>query len=294
MKLMCPSLSILLALILGVVSALSSRVVVTGGAGRTGALVVKRLLDFKDQFSTVAMVKSEKSKKKLLKKYPKLGVDVVLGDVRDVASLEKAFENADKVILCTSAVPQIKIRSIIKVLILKLFRKTGRPSFKFEKNGDPYNVDWLGAKNTIDAAKKAGVKQFVFVSSMGGTQPENFLNTIGKIEGDDKSGDILLWKRKAEKYLIESGIPYTIVHPGGLLDKEGGLRQIIFGVDDKLLTEKTRSIPRADVAEVCVQSLFKNGGLNRSFDIISREPGDGPVTNDWDAWFSQPGDCKYE
>ena len=66
---------------------------------------------------------------------------------------------------------------------------------------------------------------------MGGTQPENFLNSIGKVEGDDKSGNILLWKRKAEEYLINSGMSYTIIHPGGLLDKEGGAREIVSRFD---------------------------------------------------------------
>ena len=50
--------------------------------------------------------------------------------------------------------------------------------------------------------------------SMGGTNPENMLNSIGK-NADGTGGDILLWKRKAEAYLIESGVRYTIVHPGG-------------------------------------------------------------------------------
>ena len=39
----------------------------------------------------------------------------------------------------------------------------------------------------IDAAKAAGVKRFVFVSSMGGTQPDNFLNSIGE-RAEDGSG----------------------------------------------------------------------------------------------------------
>ena len=82
-----------------------------------------------------------------------------------------------------------------------------------------YDVDRLGAKNQIDACKKAGVEHFVFLSSMGGTQRDNFLNSIGKVEGKENSGNIL-WKRKAEEHLIKSGIPYTIVHPGGLLDKK--------------------------------------------------------------------------
>lgn len=79
-------------------------------------------------------------------------------------------------------------------------------------------MDWQGQRNQIDAAKAAGVSRVVLCSSMGGTQPENFLNTIG-------NGNILLWKRKAEMYLIWSGLEYTIVHPGGLLDKPGGKRE---------------------------------------------------------------------
>lgn len=38
-----------------------------------------------------------------------------------------------------------------------------------------------------------------------------------------------------------------------MLDKEGSLRELIVGKDDELLQTETRSIPRADVAEVCVQ-----------------------------------------
>lgn len=156
--------------------------------------------------------------------------------------MEKALleYKADSLILCTSAVPKIKIFSLIKTIIWKLFGQVSRPEFYFLKNGDPYNVDWLGAKNQIDAAKRAGVKQFVFVSSMGGTQPDNFLNTIGKIAGDELSGNILLWKRKAEEYLIRaakgSNLKYTIIHPGGLLDKKGGVNKIVVGFNDEVRT----------------------------------------------------------
>jgi nucleoside-diphosphate-sugar epimerase len=40
-------------------------------------------------------------------------------------------------------------------------------------------VDWLGQKVQIDAAKAAGVKQVVLVSSMGGTDPNHQLNSLG-------------------------------------------------------------------------------------------------------------------
>lgn len=158
----------------------------------------------------------------------------------DAVSLEETFRKyqVDSVILCTSAVPKIKIWSLIKTIFLKLFGKVSRPEFYFPTQGDPYNVDWIGAKNQIDAAQKAGVKKFVFLSSMGGTQPENFLNTIGRVPGDSNSGNILLWKRKAEEYLINacssSRMKYTIIHPGGLTDKKGGEGEILMGFDDEV------------------------------------------------------------
>jgi uncharacterized protein YbjT (DUF2867 family) len=98
------------------------------------------------------------------------------------------------------------------------------------------------------------------LAEQGGTQPGNFLNTMG-------NGNILLWKRKAEEYLISSGLTYTIVHPGGLTLDEGGERKLLMGVDDALIgpdvPRTRRRIPRADVAEVCVQSLLLPGARNR-------------------------------
>merc|ERR1712046_536199 len=82
-------------------------------------------------------------------------------------------------------------------------------SFGYSESGMPERVDWVGGRNLIDAAKLAGTKHVVYVSSMGGTMPNHMLNKMG-------GGNILLWKRKAEMYLIASGIPYTIIHPGGL------------------------------------------------------------------------------
>lgn len=46
------------------------------------------------------------------------------------------------------------------------------------------------------------------------------------------------------------GVPYTIIHAGGLLDKTGGQRELTVGKNDEFLKLKVRSIPRDDVAEV--------------------------------------------
>merc|ERR1711953_615628 len=89
---------------------------------------------------------------------------------------------------------------------------------------------------------------------MGDTKPDHFLNTMG-------GGNILLWKRKAELYLMKSGLPYTIIHPGGLLPHfgnklvPGGQRELLVGVNDVLMDNpvESRCIPREDLAEVVVQ-----------------------------------------
>jgi hypothetical protein len=53
-------------------------------------------------------------------------------------------------------------------------------------------------------------------------------------------------------------------------------------------------VPREDVAEVCVQALKCEKAKNRSFDLISFEPGNGVATTDFDGFFACEGNCKYE
>merc|ERR1719453_2927197 len=132
---------------------------------------------------------------------------------------------------------------------------------------------------------------------MGGTDPSNMLNALGrevKPDGSTEGGNILLWKRKAEKYLIDSGLPYTIVHPGGLINEAGGKREIVIGVDDER-TEGERSIPREDVAEVLVQAVMLPAYRGRSFDIRSKLEGEGTVTTDFAALLEQlkGRNCDY-
>lgn len=105
---------------------------------------------------------------------------------------------------------------------------------------------------------------------------------------------ILVWKRRAEAYLIKSGLNYTIIHPGGLKDDEGGQRELILDVDDKLINSgsKYRSIPRADVAELCVQAIKLAD--NRAVDVVSKGVGDGQPTTDFVALFkAMSANCDY-
>ncbi|WOG94421.1 hypothetical protein DCAR_0313717 [Daucus carota subsp. sativus] len=243
-----------------------STVLVTGAAGRTGQIVYKKLKEKPDQYIGRGLVRTEESKEKIGG-----ADDVFVGDIRDADSIVPAVQGIDFLVILTSGVPKMKPGFDPS--------KGGRPEFYFEEGAYPEQVDWIGQKNQIDAAIAAGVKQIVLVGSMGGTDLSNPLNSLG-------NGNILVWKRKAEQYLADSGVPYTIIRAGGLQDKEGGIRELLVGKDDELLQTDTRTISRADVAEVCIQALQFEEAKYKAFDLASKPEGTGTPTKDFKALFS--------
>lgn len=270
------------------------KVAVTGAGGRTGGLVVKRLVAGPDKFEAVPVVRSKQSADKVEATYglPKGAARVLDVASGDAAAATAALAGCDALVIATSAVPEILKLSLIPVILAKLFKREGvRPQFRWKEGQTPESVDWRGQKVQIDAAKAAGVKQVILVGSMGGTDPNNMLN---KLVGED-GGQILQWKRRAEQYLVASGVPYTIIHPGGLVDEEGGRRRLAVDVDDGLLKRKTRSIPRADVAALAVGCLGLPAAINRSFDVCADPAGEGEPSEDWDALLAALGgrNCDY-
>mmetsp|Transcript_68166 Transcript_68166/g.142437 ORF Transcript_68166/g.142437 Transcript_68166/m.142437 type:complete len:301 (+) Transcript_68166:173-1075(+) len=290
------------------------QVLVTGAGGKTGSIVVRKLLE-RGTFKVRALVRSKESGDALKAKMGDLSKDleVVLGDIMQKESLAEAFKDVEGVVVVTSAMPQIDKLSLVKVIGIKVLtfgQVSRKPEFWYHEGQNPERVDWVGQRNQIEAAKAAGVKHIVMVSSMGGTKPDHFLNT--------HLDKIVLWKRKAEKYLIDSGLAYTIIHPGGLLPHPGpqanvpapgGKRELVLSVDDKLGTEGEKLkeegkvdearhlIPREDVAEICVQSLLEPDAKNRSFDLGACTEGKGTV---YDGNFKallatlNGANCSYE
>ncbi len=248
------------------------KVLVTGATGKTGSLVLKKLRQRTDEFQGIGFARSQEKVKTLFDSTE----GFFLGDIREPSSLESALAGCDGLVILTSATPKMKAPP----------EPGKRPEFEFPEGEYPEIVDWLGQKNQIDAAKKAQVKQIVLVGSMGGTNINHPLNSLG-------NGNILVWKRKAEEYLINSGINYTIIRAGGLLDEPGGKRELVIGKNDTLLTNPPNgvptSIPRADVAELVVQGLISDNAVNKAFDVISK-PENEPsavITSDFDKLFSQ-------
>lgn len=245
----------------------TSTVLVTGAGGRTGSIVYKKLKERSEKYMARGFVRTEESKQKIGG-----ADDVYIGDIRNSESLVPAVQGIDALVILTSAVPKMKPGFDPS--------KGGRPEFYFEDGAYPEQVDWIGQKNQIDAAKAAGVKQIVLVGSMGGTNPNHPLNSLG-------NGNILIWKRKAEQYLADSGIPYTIIRAGGLQDTEGGIRELLVGKDDELLATETKTVTRADVAEVCIQALQYEEAKFKAFDLASKPEGSGTPTKDFKSLFAQ-------
>jgi nucleoside-diphosphate-sugar epimerase len=198
------------------------------------------------------------------------------GTIHNPADLAPALAGCDALVILTSAIPQLKAPP-----------QPGQPpEFTYAQGEWPEQVDYQGQVNQIEAAKAAGVKHIVLVGSMGGTNEQHPLNKMG-------NGNILIWKRRAEQYLIDAGIDYTIVRAGGLLDAPGGQRELLVGKHDQLLNHPPdgipTSIPRADVAAVVVQALLEPIARNKAFDLISRPAAapDATVTPDFQALFAQ-------
>lgn len=263
-----------------------TKVLVTGAAGRTGQLVFGALLE-DSRYEAKALVRSEKSGKKLRKVVPRTGLNqIVVCDVTtlgDEPTTPAGLEGFKAMIICTSAVPTISKKSLLKAFLkipLNVIRRKKAfdfrsLSFVWKKGQYPEMVDYQGQIAQIDLAKKLGMKHVVVVGSMGGTDSTNFLNTIGKKADGSGNGDILLWKRKAERYLVDSGLDYTIIHPGGLTDTPPGQEQYVFGVNDTLIVNKKRSISRGDVADLCIAALTVAKGKKVALDCITRVPEEG-------------------
>lgn len=199
---------------------------VAGATGRTGRRIVEELV--RRDIAVVAQVRDEGKAREMLP----AGVELVLGDVLQPETIKAAIAQCTAVFSATGAAPS--------------FDPTG-----------PYKVDYEGTKNLVALAKAAGIQQFVMVSSLCVSQFFHPLNLFWLI---------LVWKKRAEEYLQSSGVPYTIVRPGGLIEEENA-DAIVMSNSDTLFEG---SIPRSKVAQVCVEALFDPQAKNKIVEIVAK------------------------
>eukprot|EP00882_Tetradesmus_deserticola_P003700 GHRQ01003914.1.p1 GENE.GHRQ01003914.1~~GHRQ01003914.1.p1 ORF type:complete len:227 (+),score=84.86 GHRQ01003914.1:67-747(+) len=178
-------------------------------------------------------------------------LQVVAGDVTDAASLPAAVNDAAGVI----------------------FAASGRGYWSAEA------VDNKGVKNVADACKAAGgVGRVVLVSSML-THPSNRLHPV-RVLLNNIRWSLMDHKYAGEEALRGSGVPFTVVRPGGLTNKPAGETQLRIDVN-ATKEASPGSISRADVAAVCVEALSNPAAANKTLSVHgTKQPlGDGQSLN---------------
>ena len=148
-------------------------ILVVGATGNLGGTVTRMLLA---QGQLVRILARSQSNYQPL---AEAGAQVVLGDLKERGSLDPACEGAETVITTANSAA-----------------RGGEDTVQ--------TVDLKGNRHLIDAARAAGVKQFIFVSVLTAdpNSPVPFLQAKGQ----------------TEDYLRESGLPYTILAPNGYME----------------------------------------------------------------------------
>ena len=199
---------------------------VAGATGQTGRRVVQELVN--KNIPVRAFVRNLEKGKEVLPSE----VELVTGDVSKPETLGAAIADSTVLLCATGASPSLN------------------PTL-------PYQVDYQGTKNLVDAAKAKGIEHFVFVSSLCASRFFHPLNLFWLI---------LYWKKQAEDYIQASGLTYTIVRPGGLKNEDNS-DSIVMSSADTLFDG---SIPRTKVAQVCVESLFQPEAKNQIVEIVAK------------------------
>jgi uncharacterized protein YbjT (DUF2867 family) len=198
-------------------------VLVIGGTRATGLDVVRLLRARGDD--VVVLARPETDTKDL----QALGVRIVHGNALRPAEVKEA-------------VTLYPVRAVVSTLGARTVKEP-RPDFD-------------GNKNVIDAAKAVGVKRFVLVTVIGAGDSLEASPAIAR----RVLKDVIAAKSQAEAYLKASGLDWTIIRPGGLMDKEAQGRAY--------LTEDTRSmswIRRADLARLVVQALDDPRAVGKTY-----------------------------
>ena len=210
-------------------SNLNTLVLVVGATGFLGTEVCKQLTDAKRKVRGLVRKTSDPNTVRLLQR---MGLETVIGDIKEPASLAKAMEGVDAVISTVSS------------------------THSRQEGDDIVSVDLQGQLNVVDAAKNAGVRHFVYVSVIEFDQ-EIPLQTA---------------KRNVERHLRESSMNYTILRPAMFMDvwlspalgfDYPHSKAKIYGDGQN----KINWISLKDVATFAVSSLENPAARNTIFDL---------------------------
>ncbi|MEH2162877.1 MAG: SDR family oxidoreductase [Nostoc sp.] len=260
-------------------------VLVAGATGGVGQLVVGKLLEkgLKVRVLTRNAAKAEEMFNQR--------TEIAVGDIRQPATLPAATQNVTQIICCTgtTAFPSTRWEfdqtpNLLEWGITFLNPKSSEAKAK----NSPAKVDAQGVRNLVTVAPQ-NLKRFVFVSSCGILRKNQFpfsiLNAFGVLDA----------KQKGEESIINSGLPYTIIRPGRLIDgpytsydlntllkaKTDGKYGVVVATGDTLSGDTSR----IDVANACVECLFQLNSSRKIFELVNQ--GQRPPVIDWETLFSR-------
>lgn len=202
-------------------------VLVVGANGQIGRQLVTMLHE-SSEHSVRAFVRGEEQ----VNDFKQRGIEAVLGNLEGtVDEIAKAAEGCDAIVFTAGSGGH-----------------TG-----FDKT---LLIDLDGAVKTMEAAEKAGINRFVMVSAIQAHYRQNW---------NERIKPYFVAKHYADRVLMQSGLTYTIIRPGGLTNEPGtGLVKAAENLERGL-------IPREDVAKTIAASLSEKHTFHKSFDLVSGE-----------------------
>lgn len=213
-------------------------ILVAGASGRTGRYVVTHLKEDDLRFKALTRNREE-ALRRLGAADPSVDwsrIEWVECDVRDPAQVAAAMRGVDRVISVIGA-----------------NEVGGDNSAEF--------VDYGGVRNLVDAAVREKVEQFVLLTAIGVTDPAHPFNKVTK--------GALTWRFKGEQYLRASGLTYTIVRPGGLVNDPAGQKGLRLEQGDVWQPLLRSTLSRDDLATVLIEALRQPGARNVTFELVN-------------------------
>lgn len=223
-------------------SADAGTVLVTGATGRMGALMYQALKAAGLQVRALTRT-ADRAREVLGCQACDESEGIYLGDVTDKSSLGEAFKGVDTVVIAVGAHGN-------------------------EDEATIKSIEWTGVKSQMEELLSGGSegKRVMLFSSMSTTPAK-------------QHNKVLYYKAMAEAYIVQQGVPFTIVKPCGLSEDDGNEREILVGHDDTepWFGEGFYMIPRADVVAVSAAALTTPPSDKVRFDICSKLPGSGSL-----------------
>jgi len=137
------------------------------------------------------------------------------------------------------------------------------------------NVDYGAVRNILNALGSRSAR-IALMTSIGVT------NRTGHYNRTTEAHD---WKRRAERLVRASGLPYTIVRPGWFDYNGADEHRLVFMQGDTRQAGDSSdgAIARRQIAEVLVHSLSSDHALRKTFELVATK---GPAPAGFDALFA--------